>query len=168
MSHPTGIVGYALYIESRSEEFTTQLVWTPPLIDPSSKEFVGPAVIRRVISPVNPKSTWRVRDIDMPDASMASDGTVSQITDLPAAFEAVKPILALMSKQIGNGAKNEWKYQGAPLVVEMTATDAKALRMKDTPTALIRRITNARGDASYPFKVLVEPDTATSAPATTF
>lgn len=151
MAYSKGVVAYALYLEMRKDGKTHQQIWLPPMADETNKELVTPRMVGRLVSEANPRRKWKYRPVETPLVGFnSSTATIDKFSDLEEAYDAITPLLEVVEHHVSNAVRTEWTWTGTPLIVEVTKNDLEAARVLGTPTALIRRINDARKDAGYP------------------
>jgi hypothetical protein len=142
------VLGKALYLEFRRDQYTIQLVFTPEAVDENG-EFVPVTLMRRQISNYHPRKTWRFDTaghqarIDHKSEVMDTDGKFKEFDEATAKFHAktalqfAKPLLSQLFHQ-------GWKLENKPFSLEYSFEDLALIRSNSTPQGLVRRILRSR------------------------
>lgn len=155
------VLGKALYLEFRKEQYTVQLVLTPEAVNENG-EFVPMRLMRRQISSHHPRKTWRFDNAGMgtinehKERVMNFDGSFKQMETADAKYEAkqqlqfVKPLLSQLHHQ-------GWVLEKSPFAVEFAQEDAMKIAENATPQGLVRRILRVREVLGFPTDLFATP-----------
>lgn len=158
MDYNKGVIGFALYMEYRMAGQTQQILFTPPFLDEKTSKVVEPWVLSRVVSAERPKSEWAYKAVSLPgvEPDMANK-TLRQAPTVSKAAEMVDKTLEWLGRYMVNAANVGWKFQGDPIIVEVTERDAADLSKNANPKGLLRRIElpsrGTRVEAGYPDRI---------------
>lgn len=150
MALEKGVIGYALYLEFRDPKGNTmQLVCTPPFMDSPSGIYVPPVVFGRNISRDKPRSKWRKSPIKDTE-NLQDAGGILKADSVESATALNQELITKIVRNIENVKKLDFGMVGDPLIVEIAAREGTAIRDRDTPDGLFRRVMSARKDSDYP------------------
>jgi hypothetical protein len=148
------VLGKALYLEFRKEQYTVQLVLTPEAVNENG-EYVPMRLMRRQISAYHPRKTWRFDTAgsgvinERKDALLNFDSTFKQFETADAKYHAktslqfVKPLLSQLHHQ-------GWTMEKSPFAIEFAQEDASKIADNATPQGLVRRILRTREALGFP------------------
>ena len=148
------VLGKALYLEFRKEQYTIQLVLTPEAVNENG-EYVPIKLMRRQISSYHPRKTWRFDSAGLgsensrKDAVIQFDSTFKQFETADAKYHAktalqfVKPLLSQLHHQ-------GWVMEKSPFAVEFAQEDATKIDEGSTPQGLVRRLLRTREALGFP------------------
>lgn len=161
------VVGKALYLELRKDNYTYQMIITPPATN-AEGGVIPACVMERRLSSWHPRKNWNFSSVpttgDFVLPRQAS-GEFQQETDL----NRVKHISAthlhrLVSKTIDSLIHRDWKLLKQPITVEATYKDVELIKSGKTSNELVRRIERSRKAFNFPEALFDAP--APVAPAT--
>lgn len=142
------VLGKALYLEFRRENYTLQMVLLPDSIDETGN-YTPVTLMRRQISSYHPRKSWR---FDKPSYSLVPElkGIAVDMENKPLVLDVdtakvvakthlqfVKPLLSQLHHQ-------GWTLQKQPVAVEFSHEDRTLVEGKNTPQGLVRRILRSR------------------------
>ena len=148
------VLGKALYLEFRKEQYTVQLVITPEAVNENG-EFVPMTLMRRQISSYHPRKTWRfdnagnakiaerkndILNVDFSFKEMELD-KAKYYAKMNLQF--VKPLLSQLHHQ-------GWNLEKNPVAIEFSQEDSMKIGKNETPQGLVRRILRVREALGFP------------------
>lgn len=141
------IVGKALYLELRRENYTNQIIITPEGLTPTGA-YVPMTTYRRRISDISPRKTWK----QMSSMFYSVPDEASKIPQLGeehalATFADRMSYNKNLFEQLVNG---HWTIFKTPITVEVTAEDLEDVRSSKTPYKILARITRSRRKLGFP------------------
>lgn len=148
------VLGKALYLEFRKEQYTLQFILTPEAVNEAG-EYVPLTLMRRQISAYHPRKTWRFdnaghgKRIERMNDVLNVDFSFQGMELNQAKYYAkrdlqfVKPLLSQMYHQ-------GWKLEHKPVAVEFSQEDSQKISENATPQGLIRRILRVRDAVGFP------------------
>ena len=148
------VLGKALYLEFRKEQYTIQLVLTPEAVNENG-EYVPIKLMRRQISSYHPRKTWRFDSAgtgatnEHKDKVIQFDNSFKQFETADAkylgkmALQFVKPLLSQLHHQ-------GWVIEKSPFAIEFAQEDATKIAEGATPQGLVRRILRTREALGFP------------------
>ena len=154
-------LGNALYLELRRGTQTSQVILSPQVYNPVTDKTQKSTIITRQISETNPKRSWRYYQFK-------STPMLEKTEDMERTMATIKPLLDEVSPFFVGYVSGGWELFQTPISVELSSADLDDLAATKTPSALIRRLIRARGEAGYPeelFKV-AEPEPTGYTPTT--
>ena len=148
------VLGKALYLEFRKEQYTVQLVITPEAVNENG-EYVPLTAMRRQISAYHPRKTWRFDKA----GSSAIESRKNDVLNVDFSFKEmeldkakyygkmnlqfVKPLLSQLHHQ-------GWSLQNKPVAIEFSQEDSMKIGANETPQGLVRRILRVREALGFP------------------
>lgn len=148
------VLGKALYLEFRREQYTVQLVVTPEAVNENG-EYVPMSLMRRQISSYHPRKSWRfdnagnAKNAERKVEVLNLDGSFKELPLDSAKFSGkmglqfVKPLLSQLHHQ-------DWKMEKTPVMIEFSQEDAEKISKSETPQGLVRRILRVREALGFP------------------
>lgn len=142
------VIGKALYLEFRRENYTLQMVLLPDSIDELGN-YKPVSLMRRQISSYHPRKSWR---FDSPSYSttptlkeyaVGADNTMN-VLDLTTAKFVAKMNLQFIKPLLSQVHHQGWTLQNKPIAVEFSHEDRTLVEGKNTPQGLVRRILRSR------------------------
>lgn len=155
-------VGYALYMETRLDEATSQAILIPSHMNTAKGSVENAVVLTRQISETNPRRSWKYYKT----TAHAELGKAADITDATARSTST---LRELSPFFAGWSMGGWSFfepkpgDTSMLVIELSQDDLNDLGTEKTPQALIRRIMRSREEAGFPDDLFV----VTSTPSAT-
>lgn len=141
--------GRALYLELRRDTDVSQVILTPQMYNPTRDSNLKPYIISRSLRPDTQRKGWRYSSGPRLNfISKTGEDIAAGITQVTNQLKWAAP---LISGYVAGG----WKIVNKPIVVEVSTEDIDDIYAKKTPTALVRRILKARGEAGFPQSVAV-------------
>lgn len=144
------VLGKALYLEFRRDQYTIQLVFTPETIDENG-EFVPLTLMRRQISNYHPRKTWRFDNAGTSAVATHKAEVLSSISgntflefDEPTAKFHAKTALQFAKPLLSQLFHQGWKLEKSPFAIEYSFEDLTLIRSGSTPQGLVRRILRSR------------------------
>ena len=155
--------GKALYLEFRKENYTYQMIATPPAIDVNGN-FIPACAMERRLSSYHPRKNWNFTSVPTNDSfkiERDASGDFSQI-DLTSAGEiGALHIQRLFARTIDSLFHRGWTLFKTPVAVEVTYKDLATIKSGKTSNDLIRRIERSRKHFGFPEELFDQPVPAT-------
>jgi hypothetical protein len=154
--------GKALYLEFRKDNYTYQVIITPPAIDIEGN-YVPASAMERRISSWHPRRNWNFSSVPT-NADFAlqrdADGSFSQMLDTAQAqFVASVHIKRLIARTLDSLFHKGWALLKQPVAVEATYKDLALIKSGKTSNDLVRRIERSRKAFGFPEALFDEPVT---------
>jgi hypothetical protein len=154
--------GKALYLEFRKDNYTYQVIITPPAIDIEGN-YVPASAMERRISSWHPRRNWNFSSVPT-NADFAlqrdADGSFSQMPDTAQAqFVASVHIKRLIARTLDSLFHKGWTLFKQPVAVEATYKDLALIKSGKTSNDLVRRIERSRKAFGFPEALFDEPVT---------
>jgi hypothetical protein len=146
----TTVLGRALYLEFRQGEFTAQVVLMPECV--IGLQFKGMRVMRRTISALHPRKSWRFSSVDSAtreahktrvDLSTGT-GVMIPVENLDMAKGYAQENLKFVGSILQQLHHQSWVLEKQPIAVDFSYEDFLDAEAGKTPAALVRRINRSR------------------------
>lgn len=156
--------GKALYLEIRKDNYTYQIVVTPPAIDIEGK-YVPTSVMERRISSWHPRKNWHFSSVPSNfggDFALprSADGNFEQVDAVAAQAIGAKHIKRLLAVTLDSLFHKGWTLFKQPVAVEVTYKDLALIKSGKTSNDLVRRIERSRKAFGFPEALFDEPAVA--------
>jgi hypothetical protein len=154
--------GKALYLELRKDNYTYQVIVTPPAIDVEGN-YVPASLMERRISSWHPRKNWNFSSIPTNrDFALERDaaGGFSQVEVENAQFFGAQHINRLLSRTLDSLFHKGWTLFKQPVAVETTYKDLALIKSGKTSNDLVRRIERSRKAFGFPEALFDEPVSA--------
>jgi hypothetical protein len=154
--------GKALYLELRKDNYTYQIVLTPPAIDVAG-EPVPMCMMERRISSWHPRRNWNFSSVPTNgDFALARTavGSYEQIDVLAAQHTGANHVHRVLSRTLDSLFHKGWTLFKQPVAVETTYRDLDLIKSGKTSNDLVRRIERSRKAFGFPEALFDEPVTA--------
>lgn len=151
--------GKALYLEFRKENYTYQMIATPPAIDVNGN-FIPACAMERRLSSYHPRKNWNFSSVTSNDTfkiERDASGDFSQI-DLTSASEiGALHIQRLLARTMDSLFHRGWTLYKQPVAVEVTYKDLATIKSGKTSNDLVRRIERSRKHFGFPEELFDQP-----------
>jgi hypothetical protein len=151
--------GKALYLELRKDNYTYQVVVTPPAINVEGN-YVPACLMERRISSWHPRRNWNFSSIPT-NADYAIERTAvggfAQIEVDAAQAIGAQHINRLLSRTLDSLFHKGWTLFKQPVAVETTYKDLELIKSGKTSNDLVRRIERSRKAFEFPEALFAEP-----------
>jgi len=156
------VVGKALYLEFRKDNYTYQMVITPPTATVDG--VVIPAcVMERRLSSWHPRKNWQFSSVPTTGAfaiERDANGSFKE-TDLNRAQHVgADHAHRLLSRTIDSLMHRDWKLFKHPIAIEATYKDVELIKSGKTSNELVRRIERSRKAFNFPEALFDQPGVA--------
>jgi len=154
--------GKALYLELRKDNYTYQVIVTPPAIDVDGN-YVPASIMERRISSWHPRRNWNFSSIPTnADYALERDaaGEFTQIDKDNAQAIGAMHINRLLARTLDSLFHKGWTLFKQPVAVEATYKDLVSIKSGKTSNDLVRRIERSRKAFGFPEALFDEPVTA--------
>ena len=151
--------GKALYLELRKENYTYQVIVTPPAIDVEGN-YVPASVMERRISSWHPRRNWNFSSIPTnADFALARTavGGFEQLDVDTAQHTGAKHIQRLLARTLDSLFHKGWTLFKQPVAVEATYKDLELIKSGKTSNDLVRRIERSRKSFGFPEELFAQP-----------
>ena len=142
-------VGYALYMETRLNEATSQAILIPSHHNEAKGTLEHAVVLTRQISEANPRRSWKYY-------KTSTTPELGKATDITDATSRSLSTLRELSPFFAGWSMGGWNFfeptpdNTSMLAIELSQDDLNDLGTEKTPQALIRRIMRSREEAGFP------------------
>jgi hypothetical protein len=154
--------GKALYLELRKDNYTYQVIVTPPAINVEGN-YVPACVMERRISSWHPRRNWNFSSIPT-NADYAIERTAvggfTQIEVGDAQKIGAQHINRLLSRTLDSLFHKGWTLFQKPVAVETTYKDLELIKSGKTSNDLVRRVERSRKAFGFPEALFAEPTPA--------
>jgi hypothetical protein len=151
--------GKALYLELRKDNYTYQVVVTPPAINVEGN-YVPACLMERRISSWHPRRNWNFSSIPT-NADYAIERTAvggfAQIEVDAAQAIGAQHINRLLARTLDSLFHKGWTLFKQPVAVEATYKDLELIKSGKTSNDLVRRIERSRKSFGFPEAFFAEP-----------
>ena len=154
--------GKALYLELRKDNYTYQIVVTPPAIDVAG-EPVPACLMSRRISSWHPRRNWGFASVPLNGdfaLQRSAVGEFEQVDVLNAQHIGANHINRLLSTTLDSLFHKNWVLYKQPVAVETTYKDLALVKSGKTSNDLIRRIERSRKSFGFSEELFDQPVTA--------
>lgn len=151
--------GKALYLELRKENYTYQIVVTPPAIDVEGN-YVPASVMERRISSWHPRRNWNFASVPTNaefTLARTAVGGFEQLDLETAQHIGAKHIQRLLARTLDSLFHKGWTLFKQPVAVETTYKDLALVKSGKTSNDLVRRIERSRKAFGFPEALFDEP-----------
>jgi hypothetical protein len=151
--------GKALYLELRKDNYTYQVIVTPPAINVEGN-YVPASLMERRISSWHPRRNWNFSSVPT-NADFAIErtavGAFAQIEVDAAQVIGAQHINRLLSRTLDSLFHKGWTLFQKPVAVEATYKDLELIKSGKTSNDLVRRIERSRKSFGFPEALFNEP-----------
>ena len=154
--------GKALYLEFRKDNYTYQVIVTPPAIDVDGN-YVPASAMERRISSWHPRRNWNFSSIPTnADYAIARTavGGFEQVDVDTAQHIGENHSNRLLARTLDSLFHKGWTLFQHPVAVEATYKDLALIKSGKTSNDLVRRIERSRKAFGFPDALFAEPTTA--------
>ena len=154
--------GKALYLELRKDNYTYQVIVTPPAIDVEGN-YVPASMMERRISSWHPRRNWQFSSVPTNrDYAIERDaaGGFTQIEVDGAQAIGAQHINRLLARTLDSLFHKGWTLFKQPVAVEATYKDLALVKSGKSSNDLVRRIERSRKAFGFPEALFDEPAVA--------
>ena len=160
--------GKALYLELRKENFTYQIIVTPPAIDVAGN-YVPACAMERRLSSWHPRKNWNFSSVTQNDTysiARSVDGGFEELELELATKTGALHIQRLLARTLDSLFHRGWKLYKQPVAVETTYKDLALIKSGKTSNDLVRRIERSRKHFGFPEELFDQPVAEPATPTT--
>ena len=151
--------GKALYLEFRKENYTYQMIVTPPAIDVAGN-YIPACLMERRLSSYHPRKNWNFSSVTQNDTYAIArnvDGDFEQLDIELATKVGALHIQRLIARTLDSLFHRGWKLYKQPVAVEATYKDLTTIKSGKTSNDLVRRVERSRKHFGFPEELFDQP-----------
>lgn len=153
------VVGKALYLELRKDNYTYQLIITPPAFTQDGTA-IPACVMQRRLSSWHPRKNWQFSSVPTTGnfaIERNANGDIKEQELNRAQYVGAEHAYRLVSATLDSLIHKDWKLFKQPIAVEATMKDVELLKSGKTSNELIRRIERSRKAFNFPEELFNAP-----------
>ena len=153
------VVGKALYLELRKDNYTYQMIITPPAFSQDGTA-IPACVMERRLSSWHPRKNWQFASVPTTGnfaIERNADGEIKEQDLNRAQYVGAEHIHRLVSRTLDSLVHRDWKLFKQPITVEATFKDVELIKSGKTSNELVRRIERSRKAFNFPEELFNQP-----------